>query len=86
VYKWISRNKYDENTLAEAIKSTISNRNTQFTDNHSLFTEEFFTNPNQKRMWKAFLNKIGQDKELEFSLVGATIREILGPHWERLKQ
>ncbi|MFP4556353.1 MAG: nucleotidyl transferase AbiEii/AbiGii toxin family protein [Bacteroidales bacterium] len=86
VYKLLSRKKYDENTLDEAIRSTFSNRNTPYTGNHSLFTEEFFSNSNRKRMWKAFLNKIGQDKELEFSLVGETIREILEPHWEKLKQ
>jgi predicted nucleotidyltransferase component of viral defense system len=84
VYKLLSTRIYDEHNLAESIRITFSNRNTTYTKNHSLFTEEFFSNPNRTKMWKAFLNKIGQDKDLEFSLVGVTIKTILEPYWDKL--
>jgi predicted nucleotidyltransferase component of viral defense system len=86
VYKLISTRNYDEPNLAESIRITFSNRNTTFTENHSLFSEQFFNNPNRTKMWKAFLNKIGQDKDLEFTLVGATIKTILEPYRNSLSR
>jgi len=36
-------------------------------------------------MWQAFLNKIGQDKALNFEDVMQTIIDMLKPIWESLK-
>lgn len=64
VYKLMFVGRYNEKNLKESIKATFGNRNTPYTENHSLFGEEFYTDPDRIRMWKAFLNKIGQDKSL----------------------
>jgi len=85
VFKLIESKKFDSSKLKESVIATFENRNTYYFDNHSLFTESFFTDPNRLKMWKAFLNKIGQDKDLNFSEVGKTITETLKPIWESLK-
>jgi len=85
VHKLIISNKYSIKTLKEAIRATFINRSTPYTENHSLFSEDFFTDPYRLKMWKAFLNKIGQDKDLNFLDVGKTITTILKPIWEGLK-
>lgn len=85
VHKLIISNKYSIKTLKEAIRATFINRSTPYIENHSLFSEDFFTDSERLKMWKAFLNKIGQDKDLNFSEVGKTITTILKPIWEGLK-
>jgi hypothetical protein len=86
VYKLLVVGRYNEKNLKESIKATFGNRNTPYTENHSLFGEEFYTDPDRIRMWKAFLNKIGQDKELVFEEVGKVIVRVLQPFWESLKE
>ena len=66
VYNLLTDNKFDNETLEEAIKVTFVNRGTSYTENHALFTAEFGTNPQRKKSWTVFLNKINRDKELEF--------------------
>jgi len=44
---------YDKETLVKAIKSTFKNRNTNFVENHSLFTESFITDKYLNKMWKS---------------------------------
>ena len=85
VHKLIISQKYNPKTLEEAIRATFTNRNTTYTENHSLFYDDFFTDQNRVKMWKAFLNKIGQDKDLNFSEVGKTITSNLRPIWEGLR-
>lgn len=86
VHKLIISEKYNIITLKEAIRATFLNRSTPYTENHSLFAEDFFTDTNRLRMWKAFLNKIGQDKDLDFSEVGKTITTTLKPIWDSLEK
>lgn len=85
IHKLIISKKYSIKTLKKAIRSTFINRSTPYTENHSLFSEDFFTDPTRLKMWKVFLNKIGQDKDLNFMEVGKTITTILKPIWEGLK-
>jgi hypothetical protein len=37
-------------------------------------------------MWKTFLNKIGQDKDLSLEEVGKAIVTSLQPIWEKIKE
>lgn len=85
VYKLITSKKLNQTKLELGIRATFKNRNTKYFDNHALFQEGFFTDPNRVKMWKAFLNKIGQDKDLNFKDVGNTISLTLKPIWEKLK-
>ena len=86
VYKLLTGNEFDSNTLEEAIKATFANRGTSYAENHALFTVEFATNPQRKRSWAAFLNKINRDKELAFEEVMRLIDEKLWPYWAKMKE
>lgn len=86
VYKLITTTKANQTKLELAIKATFKNRNTPYRENHALFNEYFFTDSSRERMWKAFLNKIGQDKDLKLLDVGNTITKTLNPIWKRLKE
>ncbi len=86
VYKLLTDNEFDNDTLEEAIKATFANRETSYNENHALFTSEFATNPQRKRSWTAFLNKINRDKELEFEEVMRLISEKLMPYWTKMKE
>mgnify|MGYP001198377915 CR=1 FL=1 len=85
VYKLISNTTINQIKLELAIKATFKNRNTPYTESHALFNGNFFTDSSRERMWKAFLNKIGQDKHLKLLEVGNTILNTLKPIWERLR-
>lgn len=84
VYNLLTDNKFDNETLEEAIKVTFVNRGTSYTENHALFTAEFGTNPQRKKSWTVFLNKINRDKELEFEDVMRLISEKLMPFWAKM--
>ena len=84
VYNLLTDNKFDNETLEEAIKITFVNRGTSYTENHALFTAEYGTNPQRKKSWTVFLNKINRDKELEFEDVMRLISEKLMPFWAKM--
>jgi len=84
VYNLLTDNKFDNETLEEAIKVTFVNRGTSYTENHALFTAEFGTNPQREKSWTVFLNKINRDKELEFEDVMRLISEKLMPFWAKM--
>ena len=84
VYNLLTDNKFDNETLEEAIKVTFVNRGTSYTENHALFTAEFGTNRQRKKSWTVFLNKINRDKELEFEDVMRLISEKLMPFWAKM--
>ena len=86
VYKLLDDNKFDNDTLEEAIKATFANRETSYTESHALFTSEFATNTQRKRSWTAFLNKINRDKDLAFEEVMRLISEKLMPCWRKMKE
>ena len=73
-------------SLEKSVKATFLNRQTYYTENHSLFSSEFFTDPGRLQMWRAFLNKIGHDEQLSFAKVMDTITIHLKPIWDGLKK
>ncbi len=86
VYKLLTDNEFDNDTLEEAIIATFANRETSYTENHALFSTDFATNTLRKRSWTAFLNKINRDKELEFEKVMRLITEKLMPFWIKMEK
>lgn len=79
VYVLLDSENYHEDVLKNAIVATFKNRNTHYSENHILFSEEFATNPNREKMWKAFLKKINHNEELPFQIVMAKIYAKLKP-------
>ena len=85
VYRILVTDRVDNEMLAGAIKSTFSNRETNYRESHPLFTEDFFRAKDRQIFWKGFLQKIKYQETLDFSTVGALIRERLFPYWESMK-
>jgi predicted nucleotidyltransferase component of viral defense system len=86
VYMLLADNEFDNDILEEAIKATFANRETSYAENHALFSADFATNPQRKRSWTTFLNKIDRDKELEFEEVIRLISVKLMPFWAKMKE
>ena len=55
VYRILVTDRVDNEVLAEAIKSTFSNRETNYRESHPLFTEDFFRAKDRQIFWKGFL-------------------------------
>ncbi len=85
VYRILTNNNVDNDTLNEAIQSTFVNRGTYFIEHHPLFTEEFFNEGQRQAFWNGFLRKIKYAGQLDFPTVGEIIRGRLSPHWISLK-
>ena len=86
VYNLLADNQFDKDTLEEAIKATFENSGTSYATNHALFTLEFVTNPQRKRSWSAFLNKINRANDLDFEEVIRLINERLLPYWTKMQE
>lgn len=84
VYRILKSENYNEENLRNAIKATFDQRFTYFTEDHSLFSEEFAKDSERQQMWSAFLRKSGtiQDETiLSFENVMQYIHQILYPYW-----
>ena len=85
VYMIISKQNFDSEKLVEAIKQTFQTRNTEFVENHPLFSENFINDPKRIFQWKHFLKKINVP-DLEFPFVVKSILEQLQPIYYDLSQ
>jgi predicted nucleotidyltransferase component of viral defense system len=79
IYILLNINNIDEASLREAVFRTFRHRNTDFINEHVLFTESFYENTNRKIMWQAFLRKMRISDDLDFSYVIQKITERLFP-------
>ena len=66
-------------------KSTFTNRETGYRENHPLFTEEFFASKDRQSFWNGFLRKIKYPESIDFQDIGLLIRKRLQPCWESLR-
>ena len=85
VYRILVAGRVDGEILSDAIKSTFTNRETGYRENHPLFTEEFFASKDRQSFWNGFLRKIKYSESIDFQTVGLLIRERLQPYWESLR-
>jgi len=85
VYTLLNNNKIENYNLRSAIFQTFIQRDTNFTENHPLFSESFYEDKYRQTMWKAFLRKIGYPDDLDFSIVVKSIVERLYPIYYELK-
>lgn len=85
VYQLLSSCNLDRDNLSEAIISTFKNRNTEYKDNHVIFTEKFINDPFRTTHWDNFIAKIKFPAKLEFSTIMALITDGLKPIYEKLK-
>jgi hypothetical protein len=81
VYILLESEKYNPAILRDALIATFRNRNTDFDENHIIFSEDFVNNKNRNMMWKAFLKKTNLKNDLQFSNVILKIVTTLKPMW-----
>jgi predicted nucleotidyltransferase component of viral defense system len=84
VYQLLNTEQYNDKILKQAVSTTFQNRETFFSENHALFTDEFANDTQRNRDWLSFLKKINRDASLQFPQVMTQITHVLKPIWEML--
>lgn len=84
LYNLLSKEKYDSETLQEAIIRTFENRHTLYDANTMFFRKDFAANSQLQTRWNAFLRKITKESDVSFSEVVAYIQTCLKPYWENI--
>jgi predicted nucleotidyltransferase component of viral defense system len=82
VYHILSKYELDKKTITDAIRATIHNRETIFTKNHPLFSDDFAKNQNRNMQWLRFLKKIKNKENFSFETVMSLIKIYLQPIYE----
>lgn len=77
--------RYDGETLKEAINATFENRHTVYMDNHIVFSPDFADNPDLNIRWNSFVRKLKLSQKLLFPDVIGFIQTKLKPYWDNLK-
>ena len=80
----LTTQKLNENDLKEAVVATFENRGTGYTENHQLFSEDFFRDNIKQRQWDSFLKKIKHEGDLTFEDVGKCIQKEMKPFWDAI--
>ena len=84
LFNLLSKEKYDSETLQEAIIRTFENRHTSYDANTMFFRKDFAGNSQMKTRWKAFLRKITKEADVSFFEVVTYIQTTLKPYWEKM--
>ncbi len=84
LYNLLSKEKYDTDTLQEAIIKTFENRHTSYDANTMFFRRDFADNSQMQVRWKAFLRKITNEADTSFPEVVTYIQDALRPYWEKM--
>ena len=85
LYTILHGGKYDSEILSEAINATFENRQTVYTDNHIVFSNDFANNTDLNTRWNSFVKKLKLQQELTFPEVVGFLQTKLEPYWEKLK-
>ena len=84
LFNLLSKEKYDSETLQEAIIKTFENRHTSYDANTMFFRKDFSGNSQMQTRWKAFLRKITKEADVSFFEVVTYIQTTLKPYWEKM--
>lgn len=84
LFNLLSKEKYDSETLQEAIIRTFENRHTSYDANTMFFRKDFAGNSQMQTRWKAFLRKITKEADVSFFEVVTYIQTTLKPYWEKM--
>jgi predicted nucleotidyltransferase component of viral defense system len=84
LYHLLTNEKYNPETLQEALIRTFENRHTPYDPDTMFFRNDFGANSQMQTRWKAFLRKITKASELTFSEVVTYIQNTIKPYWENL--
>ena len=84
LYNILSKEKYDVDTLQEAIMRTFENRHTSYDADTMFFRKDFADNQQMQVKWQAFLRKIIKSEDVTFADAVVYIQNELRPYWEKL--
>ncbi len=84
LYNILSKEKYDNKILQEAIIRTFENRHTPYDADTMFFRKDFSCNQQMQVRWQAFLRKITRSTDVTFQKVVIFIQNKLLPYWEQL--
>ena len=84
LFNILSKEKYDVDTLQEAIMHTFENRHTSYDADTMFFRKDFANNQQMQVRWQAFLRKIIKSENVTFADVVVYIQNKLRPYWEKL--
>lgn len=84
LFNLLSKEKYDSETLQEAIIRTFENRHTSYDANTMFFRKDFAGNSQMQTRWKAFLRKITKEADVSFFEIVTYIQTTLKPYWEKM--
>lgn len=82
-YQLLTKRELHDETLYDAVKATLDNRELEYNPKLKLFTAEFFNDANRQMQWKLFLRKIQWKEELSFNVVMQVITDRLKPMAEK---
>ena len=86
IYTLLINNDIDKNELENAIKITFKTRNTVYSVNHSVFSDEFYTNKDRLTQWNAFKRKAKITDNPTFETVLKKIKLELEPIYKRINK
>ena len=84
IYTLFVNSEIDKNKLENAIKITFKTKNTVYSENHSVFRDEFYTNTDRLTQWNAFKRKAKVTDYLTFETVLKRIKLELEPIYKRI--
>lgn len=85
VYTILKHNTLDEANLQLAVSEVMKNRDTNYEENHPLFTEEFAMDASRNNQWASFVRKNKIDDVPPFPEVLHYICDRMKPIWESLR-
>lgn len=86
LYNILAKEKYDSDTLQEAIENTFENRRTTYDSENLFFAKDFANNQQMQVRWLAFIRKITKAEDVSFNDVVSYLQNQLRPYWERLSK
>lgn len=85
LFQILSKENYKKDVLQKAIERTFENRHTRYVSDTMFFRDDFPVNASMEIKWKAFIRKITEKTELQFSEIASYLQMTLKPYWENLK-
>ena len=86
LYHILTKEKYDIDTLQEAIENTFKNRHTSYDADNLFFGKDFANNQQMQVRWQAFMRKITKSEDISFNDVVSYLQNQLRPYWEGLSK
>lgn len=86
LYNILTKEKYDIDTLQEAIENTFKNRHTSYDADNLFFGKDFANNQQMQVRWQAFMRKITKSEDISFNDVVSYLQNQLRPYWEGLSK